>query len=66
MVRSAGRSAKTGRFVKRATVRRHPATTVTQTLGGSRTGGRNRSAKTGRFISKAAAARHPETSIREA
>jgi hypothetical protein len=65
MVRRAGRSAKTGRFVKKATVRRHPNTTVTQTLGGSDIGSRYRSAKTGKFISKAAAGRHPDTSIRE-
>jgi hypothetical protein len=57
------RSASTGRFVKEATVRRHPDTTVTQTIGGQATG--YRSAITGRFVTEATAQRHPENTIKE-
>jgi len=57
------RSASTGRFVKEATVRRHPGTTVRQTIGGQATS--YRSAITGRFVTEATAQRHPANTIKE-
>lgn len=60
------RSARTGRFVSRATAARYPRTSLRE----RRSSGRGhspvyRSAISGRFISKAAAKRHPNTSVRE-
>lgn len=65
MPRSVGRSARTGRIVTRATVRRSPKTTLTQSVPSHTRGGHHRSVISGRYISPAAAARHPNTSIRE-
>jgi hypothetical protein len=59
----AHRSAISGRFVKGATARRHPKTTVTQSTGSKANG--HRSAITGRFVKAATARRHPDTTIRE-
>lgn len=58
------RSAATGRFVSKATVRRHPTKTVTETKGGGRTGSA-RSAATGRFVTDAYARRNRSTTTRE-
>jgi hypothetical protein len=57
------KSASTGRFVSKATVARHPSTTVTQTTGGNGHG--YRSASTGRFVTKSTAQRHPNKTVRE-
>ena len=57
------RSASTGRFVTKATVRRHPDTTVTQSTGSKATG--HRSASPGRFVQEATAKRHPSRTIKE-
>lgn len=57
------RSASTGRFVTKATVRRHPDTTVTQSTRSKATG--HRSASTGRFVKEATAKRHPGETIKE-
>lgn len=64
MTRSVNRSSRTGRFVSSGTVSRSPRTTVTQTVGGRKSGGQVRqSAITGRFVSGATAQRHPDTTI---
>jgi hypothetical protein len=61
--RKVTRSAITGRFVKSATAKRHPGTTVTQAMGGKAKG--SRSAKTGRFVTEATAKRHPKSTVIE-
>lgn len=58
------RSARTGRYVSKATAARHPRTTVAPSGAKSSARG-NRSAITGRFVRNATAARHPNTTIRE-
>ena len=65
MGRKAGRSAISGRFVKKPTVRARPKTTLTDSFGGGATGARYRSAITGRYVSASYAARHPENTVRE-
>lgn len=60
----ASRSAKTGRFVSKATAARHPRTTVIHSGKSSRATG-SRSAITGRFVTEATARRHPDTTITE-
>lgn len=63
--RSVSRSASSGRFVSKATARRHPSRATTERVGGS-TGNSlsvNRSAATGRFVKAATRARHPESTI---
>lgn len=65
MARTVGRSARSGRFVRIATVRRNPKTTVTQKVRSHANGRHYRSAISGRYISQGAAARHPNTSIGE-
>lgn len=57
------KSARTGRFVKSATVSPNPGTTVTQTTGGKAKG--HRSAVTGRFVTRSSAKRHPNKTIKE-
>lgn len=65
--KSAGRarSAKTGRYVARATAARHPKHTVVETGGNKATGTRHRSAITGRYVTPATARRHPRNSVTE-
>ncbi len=64
MTRSVNRSSSTGRFVPSSAVSRSPRTTVTQTVGGKKSGGEvNQSAITGRFVSDATARRHQDTTI---
>lgn len=68
MARRVARSAKTGRFVKTSTAKRHPRTTVIDTVGGKKSGTTvkaSRSAITGRFVKAATAERHPETTVTE-
>lgn len=67
MTRSVSRSSRTGRFVSSGTTTRSPRTTVTQAVGGKKSGGTvNQSAITGRFVSDATAKRHPDTTITRA
>lgn len=63
--RGRARSAKTGRFVTRATAARHPKHTVVETGGNKGSSTRSRSAITGRFVTSATARRHPGTTITE-
>lgn len=66
--RQVARSASTGRFVKTSTARRHPRTTVIDTVGGKKSGTPvevSRSAETGRFVKGTTAERHPETTVTE-
>lgn len=60
-----GRSAITGRYVTKATVARHPRTTVTTHGGSAGRGTSRRSAITGRYVTAATAARHPRTTVTE-
>lgn len=60
----AARSAKTGRFVTKATAARSPRTTVVQSGRSSGAKG-TRSAITGRFVTEATAKRHPDTTVTE-
>jgi hypothetical protein len=59
------RSAKTGRYVRKATAVRHPKTTVRVSRKRSKGGTRHRSAITGRFVSTGTVKRHPDTTITE-
>lgn len=59
------RSAKTGRFVRKATAARHPKTTVSISGGKSKGGTRHRSAITGKFVAESTAKRHPSTTVTE-
>lgn len=59
------RSARTGRFVTKATAARHPRTTVVESGSNHGTGTHNRSAITGRYVAKSTAARHPDTTVTE-
>lgn len=58
------RSAKTGRYVTKATAARHPRTTVVE-RGGTGSGEAYRSAITGRYVTKGTAQRHPNTTVTE-
>lgn len=60
------RSAKTGRYVSKATYARHPNTTVKESSGASK-GNKtvNRSAITGQFVTDTYAASHPKTTLTE-
>lgn len=60
------RSAITGRYVTKATARRHPKTTVVESSSGR--GSKvtaHRSAITGRYVTKATARRHPKNTVTE-
>lgn len=59
------RSAKTGRFVGKATAALHPNTTVSVGGGKSKGGTRHRSAITGKFVTESTVKRHPSTTITE-
>jgi hypothetical protein len=63
VARSVSKSARTGRFISRASAARHPKTSVTQTVGGKAKG--YRSAITGKFVKASTAARHPGKTIHE-
>lgn len=61
------RSAKTGRFVSKATVARWPSNTTTEPVGKGTGNARtvNRSAATGRFVKDATVKRNPGGTIRQ-
>lgn len=61
----ASRSAKTGRYVSKATAARHPRTTVTESKSGKGGGTAHRSAISGRYVTKGTAKRHPDTTVTE-
>ncbi|QKE82869.1 ABC transporter ATP-binding protein [Arthrobacter sp. NEB 688] len=67
MAKSINRSARTGRFVTAAAVRRSPATTTTERVGRGTGNSRavNRSASTGQFVTDAAARRNPGGTIQQ-
>ncbi|HEX8509340.1 MAG TPA: hypothetical protein VF635_07570 [Propionibacteriaceae bacterium] len=65
MSKGHARSAKTGRFVTKATAARHPRTTVTESSGGKGGGKAYRSAITGHYVTKGTAQRHPDTTVTE-
>lgn len=65
MARKVNRSASTGRFVKASTAKRHPKTTVTETVGGGSSRAVYRSAITGKFVKQSTAERHPSNTIRQ-
>lgn len=68
MGKSSGRarSAKTGRYVTKATAVRHPRTTVVESGSNRGSGTHHRSAITGRYVTKSTATRHPGTTVTEA
>lgn len=59
------RSAKTGRFVSKASAARWPSKTVAERVGSGTSNSRavNRSASTGRFVTAATAKRNPSGTI---
>lgn len=65
MARSVNRSARSGRFVTKATAARSPRTTTTERVGSGTANSRsvNRSASTGRFVTQATARRNPGGTI---
>ena len=67
MSKSGGRarSARTGRFVTKATAARHPRTTIVESGSSSGAGTRHRSAITGRFVTGSTAKRSPSTTVTE-
>lgn len=67
MSRSVSRSARSGRFITKATAARNPRTTTTEIVGKGRSSGKtvNRSASTGRFIKATTSRRHPKATIRQ-
>lgn len=67
MARSVSRSARTGRFVSKATVARWPGKTTTERVGTGTGNGQtvNRSAATGRFVTPATAKRNPGGTIQQ-
>lgn len=67
MARSGGRarSARTGRFVTKATAARNGRTTVVESGSNRGSGTHHRSAITGRFVTKSTANRHPGTTVTE-
>lgn len=67
MGKSAGRarSARTGRYVTKATAARHPRTTVVESGSNRGSGTHHRSAITGRYVTKSATTRNPGTTVTE-
>lgn len=66
MSKGHARSAKTGRYVSKATAARHPRTTVTESTSSKGGGGKAyRSAITGHYVTKGTAQRHPDTTVTE-
>jgi hypothetical protein len=67
MARHLSRSARSGRFVKTATVRRHPSTTTTETVGKGTSNSKtvHRSASSGKFVTESTARRHPDKTINQ-
>lgn len=67
MAKSVSRSARTGRFVSKATAARWPSKTTTERVGSGTSNSTpvNRSASTGRFVTEATAKRNPDGTIRQ-
>ncbi|GAB3991044.1 hypothetical protein [Nocardioides marmoraquaticus] len=68
MARGSGksyRSARTGRYVTKATATRSPRTTVAESGGNKGSGKAYRSAISGRYVTKGTAQRHPGTTVTE-
>lgn len=67
MARGSGRarSAKNDRYVTKATAKRSPRTTVTESGSNRSSGTHHRSAITGRFVTGGTAKRHPGTTVTE-
>lgn len=65
MARTVSRSARTGRFVSKATAARSPRTTTTERVGSGTGNARavTRSASTGRFVTAATGRRNPAGTI---
>ncbi|MEU2258526.1 hypothetical protein ABZ540_35775 [Nocardia xishanensis] len=59
------RSARTGRYVTKATAARSPKTTVAESGSNRSSGTHHRSAITGHYVTKATATRHPNTTVTE-
>lgn len=62
---SRARSAKSGRFVSKATAARHPRTTVIEKTSGKSGRKAYRSAITGRYVTKKTVQRHPDITVTE-
>lgn len=62
---SRARSAKTGKFVSKASAARYPRTTVTERTRGEGGGTAYRSAISGRYVTAATVRRHPSTTVTE-
>ncbi|SHN47481.1 hypothetical protein [Cryptosporangium aurantiacum] len=60
-----GRSAVTGEYVDKKTVKKAPRTTVAEKASTKKGNGQKRSAITGRFVKDSTAKRHPETTVAE-
>ena len=62
---SSARSAKSGRYVTKATAVRNPRTTVVESGGNKGSGKAYRSAISGKYVTKGTAQRHPNTTVTE-
>lgn len=65
MAKGHARSAKTGRYVTKATAARHPRTTVVESGGNKGSGKAYRSAISGKYVTKGWAQRSPSTTVTE-
>jgi hypothetical protein len=65
MAKGHARSAKTGRYVTKATAARHPRTTVVESGGNRGSGKAYRSAISGKYVTKGWAQRSPGTTVTE-
>ncbi|MGH3331313.1 MAG: hypothetical protein ACRDPJ_08385 [Nocardioidaceae bacterium] len=65
MAKGHARSAKTGRYVSKATAARHPRTTVVEGGGNKGSGKAYRSAISGKYVTKGWAQRSPSTTVAE-
>lgn len=65
MAKGDARSAKTGRYVTKATAARHPRTTVVESGGNKGSGKAYRSAISGKYVTKGWAQRSPSTTVTE-
>ena len=65
MAKGHARSAKTGRYVTKATAARHPRTTVVESGSNKGSGKAYRSAISGKYVTKGWAQRSPSTTVTE-
>lgn len=65
MAKGHARSAKTGRYVTKATAARNPRTTVVERGGNKGSGKAYRSAISGKYVTKGWAQRSPSTTVTE-